>query len=60
MEKKRQAENHRKTSETDIYCKVNIDGKGINNINTPLPFMIHMLEQISKHSFKIFFLRFNR
>ncbi len=50
MKKKRQAENHRKTSETDIYCKVNIDGKGINNINTPLPFMNHMLEQISKHS----------
>lgn len=50
MKKKRQAENYRKTSETDIYCKVNIDGKGINNINTPLPFMNHMLEQISKHS----------
>ena len=50
MKKKRQAENYRKTSETDIYCKVNIDGKGINNINTPLPFMNHMLAQISKHS----------
>tara|TARA_E500000178_G_C17032883_1_gene761548 strand:+ start:2091 stop:2687 length:597 start_codon:yes stop_codon:yes gene_type:complete len=50
MKKKRQAENYRKTSETDIYCKVNIDGKGINNINTPSPFMNHMLEQISKHS----------
>ena len=50
MKKKRQAENYRKTSETDIYCKVNIDGKGINDINTPLPFMNHMLAQISKHS----------
>ena len=50
MKKKRQAENYRKTSETDIYCKLNIDGKGINNINTPLPFMNHMLAQISKHS----------
>ena len=50
MKKKRQAENYRKTSETDIYCKVNIDGKGKNNINTPLPFMNHMLGQISKHS----------
>lgn len=50
MKKKRQAENYRKTSETDIYCKVNIDGKGINKINTPLPFMNHMLAQISKHS----------
>ena len=41
------SENFRKTSETEIYCKVNIDGKGLNKINTPIPFMNHMLEQIS-------------
>ena len=31
-------------------CKVNLDGKGLSKINTPIPFMNHMLEQISKHS----------
>ena len=51
MKKKRISENFRKTSETEIYCKVNIDGKGLNKIRTPIPFMNHMLEQISKHSY---------
>ena len=51
MKKDRIAENSRKTSETEIYCKVNIDGKGLNKINTPIPFINHMLEQISKHSY---------
>ena len=50
MKKERKSENFRKTSETEIYCKVNIDGKGLNKINTPIPFINHMLEQISKHS----------
>ena len=50
MKRERISENFRKTSETEIYCKLNIDGKGINKINTPIPFMSHMLEQISKHS----------
>ena len=49
MKKDRKHENFRKTSETEIFCKVNIDGKGLSNINTPIPFMNHMLEQISKH-----------
>ena len=51
MKKKRISENFRKTSETDIHCKLNIDGKGLNKIITPIPFMNHMLEQISKHSY---------
>ena len=51
MKKKRISENFRKTSETEIYCKVNIDGKGLNKISTPIPFINHMLEQISKHSY---------
>ena len=51
MKKERVSENFRKTSETEIYCKVNIDGKGLNKINTPIPFINHMLEQISKHSY---------
>ena len=51
MKKKRISENFRKTSETEIYCKVNIDGKGLSKIITPIPFINHMLEQISKHSY---------
>ena len=51
MKKERKFENFRKTSETEIYCKINIDGKGVNSIDTPIPFMNHMLEQISKHSY---------
>ena len=51
MKKERKSENFRRTSETEIFCKVNIDGKGLSNINTPIPFMNHMLEQISKHSY---------
>ena len=51
MKKKRISENFRKTSETELYCKVNIDGKGLNKISTPIPFINHMLEQISKHSY---------
>ena len=38
MKKERKSENFRKTSETEIFCKVNIDGKGLSNINTPIPF----------------------
>ena len=48
--KNRQAENSRRTKETNIYTKINIDGSGTNTISTRLPFFDHMLEQLSKHS----------
>ena len=51
MKKQRKSEKFRKTSETEIHCKLNIDGQGLNMINTPNPFITHMLEQISKHSY---------
>ena len=41
---------NRETNETSIVVKINLDGKGKNNINTGLPFFDHMLEQLSKHS----------
>lgn len=43
------AEYSRKTNETDIYVKLNIDGIGKCDISTGLGFFDHMLEQIGRH-----------
>ena len=40
----------RSTSETKIQGSINLDGIGVNEIKTGLPFFDHMLEQISKHA----------
>ncbi len=45
----RVAEYKRKTNETDIYVKLNIDGTGKCDISTGLGFFDHMLEQIGRH-----------
>jgi len=39
----------RKTRETDITVAVDLDGSGKSAIETPLPFLSHMLEQIARH-----------
>jgi imidazoleglycerol-phosphate dehydratase len=39
----------RKSKETQISVTVDLDGTGQGSINTPLPFLSHMLEQISRH-----------
>ena len=39
----------RKTSEVDVSVELNIDGKGLYNIDTGIPFFDHTLEQLSKH-----------
>jgi imidazoleglycerol-phosphate dehydratase len=40
---------HRKTNETDIRVKIDLDGQGKCQIRTPLPFFSHMLDQIGRH-----------
>ena len=47
--KGRVAEISRKTKETDIYIKLNLDGTGISNISTGIAFFDHMLDQLARH-----------
>jgi len=45
----RQAEVHRKTKETDVRVKLNLDGTGKSKIAIGVPFLEHMLELFAKH-----------
>jgi imidazoleglycerol-phosphate dehydratase len=45
----RKAEVTRNTKETSIAVKLNLDGKGGAKIATGVPFLDHMLEQVSRH-----------
>lgn len=47
--KDRTAETYRKTNETEISIKLNLDGSGKSNINTGIAFFDHMLDQIARH-----------
>lgn len=46
----RKAEISRKTNETDIVMSLNIDGKGVSNVNTGCGFLDHMLTLFSRHA----------
>ena len=46
----RQSSVERKTNETTISGKVNLDGTGIFEVSTGIGFLDHMLEQFSRHS----------
>jgi imidazoleglycerol-phosphate dehydratase len=45
----RKAEVKRTTKETQIGVKLNLDGKGKSKIETGVPFLDHMLEQVARH-----------
>lgn len=46
---KRQAAIERKTKETDISAKVDLDGTGACDVATGIGFLDHMLEQVARH-----------
>ncbi|CCQ92152.1 Imidazoleglycerol-phosphate dehydratase [Nitrospina gracilis 3/211] len=41
----------RKTSETEIEVSLVIDGSGQSEIQTPIPFLDHMLAQLTRHGY---------
>jgi imidazoleglycerol-phosphate dehydratase len=49
MATERKAEVVRDTSETQIRVAINLDGSGKQKLNTGVPFLDHMLDQIARH-----------
>ena len=47
--KERTAQVHRQTKETDVTCRLNLDGVGKYEIDTGIGFLDHMLTHLSKH-----------
>lgn len=45
----RRAKESRATKETSIDIELDLDGTGTGRIDTPLPFLSHMLDQIARH-----------
>lgn len=49
MAQHRVAEISRKTKETDIQVKIDLDGTGVTDIETGVPFFDHMLDAFGRH-----------
>ncbi|WP_305042105.1 imidazoleglycerol-phosphate dehydratase HisB [Geoalkalibacter sp.] len=47
----RSATIERRTKETDIRVRLELDGRGTSEIQSPVPFFDHMLTQIARHGF---------
>jgi imidazoleglycerol-phosphate dehydratase len=45
------AEMSRKTGETDVYIKLNLDGTGEARLDYPIGFFSHMLDAFARHGF---------
>ncbi len=45
----RRVSQRRKTSETDIFVELNLDGIGTADVDTGIKFFDHMLEQVARH-----------
>lgn len=45
----RKAQVHRKTGETDIQVALNLDGSGLYQVETGIPFLDHMLTHVAVH-----------
>ena len=49
--KQRKAKTERVTSEVKVKVDINLDGKGVYEIETGIPFFNHMLSQFAKHGY---------
>jgi imidazoleglycerol-phosphate dehydratase len=49
--KQRKAKTERVTSEVKVKVEINLDGKGVYEIETGIPFFDHMLSQLAKHGY---------
>ena len=49
MQAQRTAQVTRNTNETQIRVAINLDGTGKQKLNTGVPFLDHMLDQIARH-----------
>lgn len=45
----RTAEIERNTLETQVSVKLNLDGTGVSKLETGMPFLDHMLDQVARH-----------
>jgi imidazoleglycerol-phosphate dehydratase len=48
---RRASEIHRRTKETDVAVRIDLDGEGLYEVDTGVPFLNHMLELFARHGF---------